>query len=158
MLPTFQRFLASGLGSGYSPIAPGTSGSIAACVLLFFGLMLFGISFLVGFVVFSVVANFWTAPAAEAAWGKDPGAMVLDEWAGMGISLWSWLWTIGLEGGELSLVHLLVAFGFFRLFDIWKPLGVNSMQKLNGGFGILFDDILAGWYAGIGWFIVFQIW
>jgi len=158
MLPTIQRFLAAGLGSGYSPIAPGTAGSIAACILLFFGLMLFGILFLVSFVVFSIVANFWTAPAAETAWGKDPGAMVLDEWVGMGVSLWTWLWTIGIEGGELSVIHLVVAFGFFRLFDIWKPFGVNSMQKLNGGFGILMDDILAGLYAGIGWYLVFQIW
>ena len=41
MLASIQRFLASGFGSGYSPIAPGTAGSIAACILIFFGLMLF---------------------------------------------------------------------------------------------------------------------
>lgn len=158
MHPFIQRLLAAGLGSGYSPIAPGTAGSILASLFLYFGFLGFGVPFILGFTAFSVAANFWTAPAAEAAWGKDPGAMVLDEWAGMSVSLWTWLWTVGIEGGELSLIHLLVAFAFFRLFDIWKPFGVNSMQKLNGGFGILMDDILAGLYAGIGWYLVFQIW
>ena len=158
MLASIQCFLASGFGSGYSPIAPGTVGSIVASVLIFFGLKVSGIPFLIIFTVLSVVTSFWTASAAEAAWGKDPGAMVVDEWAGMGVSLWAWLWTLGLNGEELSIIHLLVGFVFFRLFDIWKPLGVNSMQKLSGGFGILFDDILAGLYAGIGWYIVFKIW
>ena len=157
MLASIQRFLASGLVLAIAQL-PLAQWEALLPQCSFFGLKVSGIPFLIIFTVLSVVTSFWTASAAEAAWGKDPRAMVVDEWAGMGVSLWAWLWTLGLNGEELSVIHLLVGFVFFRLFDIWKPLGVNSMQKLSGGFGILSDDILAGLYAGIGWYIVFKIW
>ncbi len=71
----------------------------------------------------------------------DHGGIVWDEWVGYGIALVAlplhWYWP-------------LLAFGFFRLFDIWKPWPVSVCdKKIHGGFGIMLDDMVAGLFACI---------
>jgi phosphatidylglycerophosphatase A len=83
----------------------------------------------------------WAAGREEDRAGvKDPGAIVIDEVAGMLLACcWnprSLLWVLGL-------------FVAFRIFDVVKPLGVNRLQALPGGLGIVADDLLAGLYAGL---------
>lgn len=80
----------------------------------------------------------WAAQRVEPAWGKDSYRVVIDEVAGV--------W-VGLLGVPLTGTRLLAGLLLFRFFDIVKPLGIRSMEKLPGGYGVMLDDVLAGVYT-----------
>ena len=131
-------FLAFGLGSGLSPKAPGTAGSIVG-LLLFVPILLLPIYVQLALVMAGFVFGCWLCErVAEDMSVKDPGGIVWDEFVGMWIvMLWlpNWYW-------------LIMAFVLFRLFDILKPWPVSLADKsLSGGLGIMVDDVLAGLYA-----------
>lgn len=124
-------------GAGYAPVAPGTVGSLVTVLILWLvpfspvGLILF-------FLVVTVVGT-WAAHRAEAWLGaKDPGAIVVDEAAGMTLSVIA-----------LPLTPAVLAAGFvlFRVFDIWKPFPARTSQRIKGGVGVMVDDLIAGLYA-----------
>lgn len=73
---------------------------------------------------------------------SDPGRIVLDEAAGMVLAMYG----IGTLGWEL-----VAALVFFRFFDIIKPLGIDALQRLPGNWGVVSDDLLAGFYALLAW-------
>jgi len=138
-------WIASGFGSGLSPRAPGTMGSLAALLPWLFWLrfqprtiylIVVAIAFGIG-----VVASQWVIAKTRIA---DPSVVVWDEFIGQWLALFlapsGWPWMVG-------------GFALFRLFDIWKPWPVGwADRKLHGGFGVMFDDALAGLYA----FVVLQ--
>lgn len=124
---------------GYAPVAPGTAGSLAALVL-FAGIRAWGgsVSELAVLAVV-IIVGVWAASVSERRFGKtDPGAVVIDEVAGMLVTL---LWL------PVSWVGVLVGFLAFRLFDIVKPFPARSAERLHGGLGIMADDLVAGLYA-----------
>lgn len=82
----------------------------------------------------------WSSAIMETVWGKDPSKVVIDEVAGMAVSLL-------LLPDKVK--YLLCAFVLFRFFDIVKPLFIRRAELLPGGWGIMFDDILSGIYANI---------
>ena len=138
-------FAAFGFGSGLSPKAPGTAGTIAAVplYLLIAGLHP-GIYAAVVFIAFvaGVAICDWVARDMAV---KDPGAIVWDEFVGLWIALFmlpnGWYW-------------LLFGFLLFRIFDILKPWPVSYFDReLAGGLGIMLDDVAAGFYS----LIVLQI-
>jgi phosphatidylglycerophosphatase A len=91
------------------------------------------------FVVVVTAAGTWAAHEAERALGgKDPGAIVIDEVAGMALSVLTLPPTPGV---------LVAGFFLFRLFDIVKPYPANTLQRLRGGVGVMIDDLIAGLYA-----------
>ena len=141
-----KLFIGAGFGSGYSPVAPGTAGSIAATILMYFMLQYDEIIGTLILVIVSSLLTLWVSKVCEEEWGKDPGIVVMDEFAGQALVFIS----IPLSGVLLSDI-LLLSSGFilFRIFDIWKPLGINRVQNIGGGFGILVDDLIAGFYAFI---------
>jgi phosphatidylglycerophosphatase A len=123
-------------GVGYAPIAPGTVAS--ALTVLFLWLVPLSRPALVVLVVVVTVAGTWAAHQAERALGgKDPGAIVIDEVAGMALSVVALPPTLGV---------LLVGF----VFDIVKPYPANALQRLAGGVGVMIDDLVAGLYALLG--------
>ncbi|NIU01416.1 MAG: phosphatidylglycerophosphatase A, partial [Nitrosopumilaceae archaeon] len=130
--------IATGFGLGYSPVAPGTAGSILGLLIAYF--LIRGNT--VYLVIASVVcfgAGIISATAVERDSGiEDPSLVVVDEIIGMWISLFfiPYLWW-----------SYLIAFLLFRFFDVVKPFPVNSIQKLQNGWGIMMDDVLAGVYA-----------
>ncbi len=147
-MKSLHKMIATAFGAGYSPIAPGTAGAIVACgiyVLLFGGI--FGDTFS-GFsqlhfltLTFLVTgAGIMSTNVLEKDWGKDPQKVVIDEVAGQWITL---LWV------PFAWKYVLLGLGLFRLFDIWKPLGIRKLEKLPGGTGVMMDDVLAGVYAWI---------
>jgi len=73
-------------------------------------------------------------------WGKDPSKVVIDEMVGIFVAL---LWI------PINWQSMLAAFILFRLFDIWKPIGVSHAENLQGGLGVMADDIVAGIYANV---------
>lgn len=80
----------------------------------------------------------WSSYKVESGWGHDSSKVVIDEVAGMMITL---LWA------PVNLKYALAGFILFRFFDILKPLGIKSAERLPGGWGVMADDVLAGVYA-----------
>lgn len=129
--------IATVLGAGYAPVAPGTVGS--ALTVLFLWLLPFSILGLTGFLVLVLVAGTWAADRAERLLGgKDPSAIVIDEVAGM---------TISLMLAPRNLGAYALAFLFFRIFDVLKPFPAYQSQRIGGGVGVMIDDVIAGFYA-----------
>jgi len=134
-------WIATGLGSGLVPWAPGTAGS-AVALGLFWVTTRLGASWLpaVVFVVL-VLAGFWSAASAARRLGqKDPGAIVIDEFAGQFLALLAL---------PTSWQVLAAGFVFFRLFDILKPPPARRLEALPGATGIMADDLVAGLYANL---------
>ncbi|HEV8440966.1 MAG TPA: phosphatidylglycerophosphatase A [Methylomirabilota bacterium] len=124
-------------GAGYAPVAPGTAGSLVTVVALW--LIPFTAATLVATLVAVTTLGVWAAARVERVLGvKDPGLIVIDEVAGMLVSVLSL---------PRTLPVLLTAFLLFRLFDIWKPFPARGSQALPGGLGVMLDDLIAGLYA-----------
>lgn len=136
--------LATLFGIGRLPVAPGTWGSLATLPIVFLAGWYAGIYAIALLFVISSILSLWCAPAAEEMFGEDPPEFILDELAGQ--SLVFLVADFTAASHHITLV-LLSGFLLFRFFDILKPLGINALQKLPGKFGILADDILAGFYA-----------
>ena len=117
------------------------SGSIAAAVYCLGWLFIAGYTGPVWSMVFALailVSGTWAAGRVETAWGHDSSRVVIDEIAGMMITL-AW--------APISFNCALAGFVLFRFFDILKPLGIKTAEKLPGGWGVMGDDILAGIYS-----------
>ena len=118
-------------------MASGTVGSAVALVLLW--LIPFTPMALVLTTLAVTLLGIWSGGRVERAVGqKDPGIIVIDEVAGMALSVLFLPRTIPV---------LLVAFFLFRLFDVWKPFPARESQALTGGLGVMVDDLIAGVYA-----------
>jgi phosphatidylglycerophosphatase A len=129
--------LASAFGAGYSPVAPGTAGSLVTAVAIWL-LPLTPLRIAVALVVVTVV-GIWAGSRVERVLGrKDPGVIVIDEVAGM-------LLSVILLPRRLPV--LVTAFLLFRLFDVWKPFPARESQSLTGGVGVMVDDLIAGLYT-----------
>ena len=142
-VPLIHIIIATGFGSGFSPFAPGTAGALLA-VLVWLGLsyavsstLLFVITALL--VVVFTIAGIRSANAVEPIWGEDPSRVVVDEMVGV------WIPLLAAPAGNLW--YTFAAFALFRLFDIFKPLGIRKMEDFKGGIGVMMDDILAGIYS-----------
>lgn len=141
-----KPIIGSFFNAGFLPNAPGTWGSFFALFPIYFvGIYApwYGIALFTALCSFLTV---WVADECERVWGGDPSPLVMDELAGQGMAFIAISFTPDLT---TNIMILLGGFIAFRFFDIAKPLGVNKLQKLPGGWGILVDDLLAGFYAFI---------
>jgi phosphatidylglycerophosphatase A len=132
-------FLASFGYAGLAPIAPGTFGSLAGLVV-YAGLRFFDLVSLEPAVIAGLSAvGVWAASATARDLGNsDPGVVVIDEVVGMLITV-AFL--------PVSVVGAGVGFLAFRAFDIIKPFPAAQSERLQGGLGIMADDVFAGLYA-----------
>lgn len=138
-----KKLIGAGFGSGFSPVAPGTIGSFFALIPAYFVVWIHPLlAPIILSVIFSAL-SLWVANTCINAWGDDPGKMVMDEFAGQSLVFIGLPIHRSIEDWWL----VLAAFIFFRLFDILKPMGINKLQQLKNGWGILLDDLLAGFYA-----------
>lgn len=153
-VPAWPKWIVTVGGSGLSPVAPGTMGSLATTVVLGIVFALMGTHvdvwawngvLVAGLVIFSalcVVFGPWTGRYFAK---KDPGPCVLDEAAGICLTAlflpiypgWRQLWTLA------------AVFAAFRLFDIVKLWPARRLEKLPLGWGILMDDLAAAVYANL---------
>ena len=146
------KVLGTWFGCGLMPFAPGTFGSLGALAVAwplvhFHAWPAWWFAPLA--IVFLPVAIWSATITARAAGRKDPGLVVIDEVVGQWITL----------AGCAHLTNLgwILAFGLFRLFDIWKPWPVHKLESLPEGTGIVADDVMAGVYGAVvlllaGWF------
>ena len=150
--PLFHIIIATGFGSGFSPVAPGTAGAAFATIIwLIFSFLT--PSYLLPITIFLIILftilGIWSTNKLEPVWGKDPSRVVVDEMVGV------WIALLAVNAREW---YFVLAFILFRLFDIYKPLGIKKMENLKGGIGVMMDDILAGIYSfiillGVKWLI-----
>lgn len=128
------KFAATGMYSGYSPVMPGTVGSLVAALIIW------SIPLTWWQIVLISALSIWICGQAEKLYGEtDPGKIVLDEFCGMFVAAWN------LD----SIPLIIAAFVLFRCFDIFKPFFINSLQTFPGGWGVVFDDLAAGFMARI---------
>ena len=142
--------LATGLGAGFTPIAPGTAGALegVAIYLAIHALHLGHLAPLFVLVVINVIlfaVGVWASNRTCAMTGvKDPRLIVIDEVSGQLISL-----TPLVLLPSFSITAVVIGFLFFRLFDIFKPYPIRKLERLHGGLGVMADDALAGVYAAV---------
>ena len=118
-------------------MVPGTVGSFVTLVALW--VIPFTQPALLLTLVVVTLVGIWAGGRVERTLGaKDPGVIVIDEVAGMLLSVLTLPRTIPV---------LLSAFFLFRVFDVWKPFPARQSQSLHGGFGVMVDDLIAGLYA-----------
>jgi phosphatidylglycerophosphatase A len=129
-------------GVGYSPVAPGTAGS-AAGLVVYAVLRLAGATpgveaLIIGIII---VAGIWSGTIAERHFGTtDPGPGVIDEVAGMLVTLYAlptgWVMAIG-------------GFFLFRALDVFKPYPAQRFERLHGGLGMMADDVMVAIYSNL---------
>ena len=141
------KFLATGAYLGYSPVAPGTAGSLGCAILVWFFVpevthastpLAIGVALLstLAFIALAI----WAADRAELRFGHDASRIVIDEYAGYIVSILLL---------PKSLFVLAAAFLLFRVLDIFKPFPARRAETLPGGVGIVMDDVVAGIYTNI---------
>ncbi len=143
------HFLAFGFGTGLSPKAPGTVGTLAAIppYLLFADAPMW---LYVGIIVAGFAFGVAICDATSKYMGvHDHGGIVWDEIIGFWITMLAvpveWIWII-------------VGFALFRLFDIWKPWPIRvADEHVHGGFGIMIDDVIAGVYALVAMHVILWV-
>jgi phosphatidylglycerophosphatase A len=164
--PRFSLFIATAAGLGYLPKAPGTWGSLAGVALywlltrhsdLYLAIVAsventLGITYVpfplrlvltAAICIVVALTGVWTADrAAKFSGKKDPQFVVIDEVSGQFLT-----YLIALAPANWK--YLLLGFILFRVFDIWKPFPARQAESLPGGWGIMADDWIAGFYAAI---------
>lgn len=139
------HLLAFGFGSGLSPFAPGTAGTLAA-IPIYLLLSMLPLYAYAGITLTALVAGFWICGRSSAMLGvHDHRGIVWDEFVGYFITM---------AGAPRGWFWVVLGFLLFRLFDVLKPWPANwADRRLHGGVGIVMDDVFAGLYA----FIVMQL-
>ncbi len=135
------NFLAFGLGTGLSPVAPGTAGSLVGLALAW-GTADLPLILRLVVAVALIVSGVWICGESARRIGvHDHPGIVWDEIAGIYAALLVvppllWAWALG--------------FGLFRLFDVWKPWPIRDLDhRLKGGLGIMLDDLVAALYTAL---------
>ncbi len=133
------HFLAFGFGSGLSPKAPGTFGTLASVPIYILLSNLELVPYIIVCALVSVIGIYICGYTSKALKLHDHPGIVWDEFAGFFITM---------IGVSLSWTNILIGFVLFRIFDILKPWPISWIDsKVSGGLGIMMDDIVAGVFA-----------
>lgn len=137
----FHKLISTCLGIGYIGKGAGTVAAVACCICWYLA-WASGYQLIPSLIVTAIVTlvGIWSSDVVAKIWGKDPARVVIDEAAGMCITL---LFV------PVALKYVICGLILFRFFDIVKPLYIKKIEKLPGGWGIMLDDVLAGVYANI---------
>ena len=146
----FIKVVATGFGSGFVPFAPGTAGTVVAIPIYLIFSPLSWPLYLLSALALTFLAIYVSQEAEKIFRKKDASQIVIDEIAGF-------LWTMFLV--IPSILHVMLGFVFFRVFDIVKPFPARLFQnRLPGGYGIVLDDVVAGIYANLLLLILVKFW
>ena len=135
----FYKIIASVFGIGYVGKGGGTIAALFYCLVWL--LLPAGYSNTLWQVIitfFIILIGVRSSNYVDKAWGKDSSKVVVDEVAGMAISL---LYV------PQNIFYIIIGLILFRFFDIVKPLGIKKLESLPKGWGVMADDILAGIYS-----------
>ena len=132
-------FIATGLYSGFSKIMPGTVGTLTAVPFAILLYSIFSKIFIIIFLIILTLYSFFICYDVERIFRKkDPSQIVIDEWIGFFISVFS---------VPISFKNYIFAFIIFRIFDILKPFPVKNLEAVPQGIGVVLDDFMAGIYT-----------
>ncbi len=131
------KFIATGMFSGYLRPYSGTWGTIPAWLIAWFAIRGDTVTLAIVATV-TVIVSVWSSMHAEKIYGHDAKNIVIDEWAGMFITV---LFV------PLTLTNYIIAFFAFRLFDVIKIPPARQFERLPHGWGITMDDVAAGIFA-----------
>ncbi len=145
----YPHLIGTWFGCGFSPVAPGTAGSLAALLIALALHLLYGSgrgTFLL-LAAILLIPGIWAAGSVARMENKtDPQIVVVDEVIGQWITL--------AGAASFNWITWLAAFLLFRLFDVWKPPPVRRLEHLPGGWGIVADDVMAGLYGALAIFLL----
>ena len=152
MIKGFNSLFVTMFGLGKIKIIPGTFGSLATVIMLYFFFHVLNISsnlILIFLVLIFIYSFFAVASHIENNKNKDPGEIIIDEFLGQSIPIYLYEISHGTtKNGEEAIVYYLLFFILFRYFDIMKPFPVSFFDKnFKNSFGVIMDDICAGFYV-----------
>ncbi len=138
-------------GSGLAPKAPGTAGSLATIIPLYFvGKLNMPFFFFIPFLLILTVGAVYITGVVEREYEThDPSWIVIDEVIGIWIASF-----FILDHSALSYAFIFI---LFRLFDIWKPWPVGALDARKDAIGTILDDVAAGLLAGIVYILTFKL-
>jgi phosphatidylglycerophosphatase A len=133
--------LATWFGCGRVPVAPGTAGTLGA-IPLYLLIRPLGPMVVLGTALLLAAVGVWASGHVIAKTGeKDPQVIVIDEVVGVLVTL---------SASSPTWTSVVVGFILFRIFDQWKPWPARSLEGLQGGWGVVMDDVAAGaWGAAV---------
>lgn len=140
LLENIIKLTATGLGSGYSPLAPGTAGTLVGIPFFLILSMLSWPWYMAAIIVLSIPAVYICGKAEKIFQARDCQKIVLDEIMGLQFTMFL---------VSPTLLHIIAGFALFRFFDIVKVFPARMCERLPGGAGVMADDIVAGIYANI---------
>ena len=152
MIKTFNSLLVTMFGLGKIKFMPGTFGSLATVIFLFYLFHTLNISsniILTGWMIIFIYSFYAVSIHTKNSKNKDPGEIIIDEFLGQSIPIYLYEISHGTtkESNE-AIVYYSLFFILFRYFDIMKPFPVNFFDKnFKNSFGVIMDDICAGLYV-----------
>ena len=152
MIKTFNSFFVTMFGLGKIKFMPGTFGSLATTIFLFYlfhSLNLSSNIILFGLIVIFIYSFYAVSSHIRESKNKDPGEIIIDEFLGQSIPIYLYEISHGTtkESNE-AIIYYALFFILFRYFDIMKPFPVNFFDKnFKNSFGVIMDDICAGLYV-----------
>ena len=136
-LSFIEKLLGSGFYTGYIPIASGTFGTLAALIIY----LIPGFEnpyVIVPAIIIFYIYGVYVGNKFENVYGKDPSECTIDEVVGTWISYLLLPKTVGI---------IIITFFLWRALDIFKPYPARKLENLNGGLGIMIDDVVSGFYT-----------
>jgi phosphatidylglycerophosphatase A len=149
---TLQKLFLTFFGSGLSPKAPGTMGTLASLPVGVAILYYLGPSVLLTATVAITIIGIFEVNKYERSTGiHDHQIIVIDETAGVWLTMVITFYSVVSLGTSWGVwLGIILSFASFRLFDIWKPSTIGWIDReLGGGAGVMLDDVLAGLAAGL---------
>ena len=152
MIKNFNSLFVTMFGIGKIRFAPGTFGSLATTIILFYLFHTLNISshiILFGIIVIFIYSFYAISMHTKNSENKDPGEIVIDEFLGQSIPIYFYEISHGTQKEDTEAIIFYILFFFlFRYFDIAKPFPVNFFDKnFKNSFGVIMDDICAGLYV-----------
>ena len=136
-LSFIEKLLGSGFYTGYIPIASGTFGTLAALFIYLIPGFENNYVIIPAIIVFFVY-GLYAGSKFEIVYGKDPSECTIDEVVGTWISYLLLPKTVGI---------IIITFFLWRALDIFKPYPARKLENINGGLGIMIDDVVSGFYT-----------
>ena len=136
-LSFIEKLLGSGFYTGYVPIASGTFGTLAALIIY----LIPGFEnpyVIVPAIIVFFIYGIYVGNKFEKVYGKDPSECTIDEVVGTWISYLLLPKAVGI---------IIITFFLWRALDIFKPYPARKLENLNGGLGIMIDDVVSGFYT-----------
>jgi len=148
----FNSLFVTMFGLGKIGIIPGTFGSLATIIILYFlfhGLDISSNLILIGLIVIFIYSFLAVKNHIKNSENKDPGEIIIDEFIGQSIPIYLYEISHGTEkSNEEAIIFYLICFVLFRYFDIFKPFPVSFFDKnFKNSFGVIMDDVCAGLYV-----------